>query len=138
MVSLKTPATGAASPNPAPNDAINALGRHFPPEVCAAYARFEAERNPADADLIVIAIVLDHMPDQKLRPGEAPSDTLSLVADLGFDSVAITEMVFFLEDLFGMRIENEEILRVQTVGDLRSFVRQKLSTQPPANSPSRA
>ena len=114
------------------NDAILALGRHFPAEVQQAYTRFLQTRVPADADIVVMAIMLDHRPDKKLRPTELPADTLGLVADLGFDSVAITEMVFFLEDLFLVRISNEEILRVRTVGDLRAFVRQKLNAQPPA------
>ena len=117
---------------------MNALGRHFAPEVCEAYARFAAKHDPADADIVVLAIMLDHMPDKKLHPVGTPADTLALIADLGFDSVAITEMVFFLEDLFRMRIENDEILRVRTVGDLRTFVRQKLAGQPPASLPARA
>ncbi|MDB6094455.1 MAG: hypothetical protein JWM32_2017 [Verrucomicrobia bacterium] len=119
--------TSPAIPVAAPNHAARTLGQHFPTEVCAAYERFLTTKVPADADLVVLAIMLDHLPDKKLRPAGTPADALGLVNDLGFDSVAITEMVFFLEDLFQVRITNEEILRVKTVGDLRSFVRQKLT-----------
>lgn len=137
MVSIKSPAS-AAPANPTTTNALNTLGRHFPADVCEAYARFESSRDAADADIVVLAIVLDHMPDKKLRATVSLSDPFSLVADLGFDSVAITEMVFFLEDLFQLRISNEEILRVRTVGDLRSFVRQKIDGAAPTNPPSRA
>lgn len=111
------------------NDAVRVLGRHFPENVQLAYTRFLETKVPADADVVVLAIMLDHVPDRKRRPETPPPDTAGLIADLGFDSVAITEMVFFLEDLFQVRISNEEILKVRTVGDLRAFVRQKLATQ---------
>ncbi|MEO5958876.1 MAG: acyl carrier protein [Opitutaceae bacterium] len=123
------------SPGSSPSTAAAALLRHFPEEVRNAYTRLRTEGDVAAADTLVIAIVLDHMPDKKRRPAETPADTVALVTDLGFDSVAITEMVFFIEDLLQVNIANEEILRVRTVGDLRAFVRTKLAAPTPAAAP---
>ena len=115
---------------PALDSAADALGRHFSAEAREAYARFAQTRQPADLDVVILAIVQDHIPSASQRSGPPPADHAALIADLGFDSVAITEMVFFVEDLFHVRISNEEILRVRTVADLRAFVREKLAATP--------
>lgn len=117
----KTPASSGAP------DAATTLVKHFPLEVREAFARFRGGRSSADADIVVLAVVLDHQPNKKLRGSTPPTDDKNLVEDLSFDSIAITEMVFFLEDLFQVRIGNDEILRVRSVGDLRAFIREKLA-----------
>ena len=104
-------------------DAVETLLRHFPEEVKCAYVRLRECGDPAAADTLVLAIVEDHMPH---RDAEIV-DSASLIADLGFDSVAIAEMVFFIEDLLQVNVTNAEILRVRTVSELRSFVRMKLA-----------
>jgi acyl carrier protein len=111
-----------------PDNAASLL-KHFPEEVRAAYARFTATADPLAADVVVLAAVADHMPVAGRELVVGQSDALSLMADLGFDSVAITELVFFLEDLFRVNISNDEIVRVRTIGDLRAFVRQKVSAR---------
>lgn len=121
-------------PSPPAGDAADALVRHFSAEVRDAYLRFRADRRAEDADVVVLAIVQDHIPQAQRQPGVGPADHQQLMADLGFDSVTITEMVFFIEDLFQVRIANEEIMRVRTVGDLRAFIRQKLVAAPPVNA----
>jgi acyl carrier protein len=115
--------SSSSTPN---NNAAATLERHFPPEIRDAYREFTQTKNADCADVVVLGVVMDHLPGKKLPSGTTSSDNLSLIGDLGFDSVAITEMVFFLEDLFFVRITNEEILSVRTLGDLRSFVRRKV------------
>jgi acyl carrier protein len=117
------------------SDSADALLRHFPREVREAYVQVRDHGDAGAADTLVMAILLDHIPDEKMRPADGPSESMRLVADLGFDSVAIAEMVFFIEDLLHVSIRNEEILRVHTVGDLRAFVRTKLAGRPGGVSP---
>jgi acyl carrier protein len=105
--------------------AADTLLRHFPEEVRAAYLRLRETGDAGAADTLVLAIVADFMPRQEAEL----IDDATLAGDLAFDSVAIAEMVFFLEDLLQVNVTNAEIMRVRTVRDLRAFVRTKLAAQ---------
>ena len=100
----------------------------FPEPIRADYARYQASGDHEALDSVVLAVVRDHVPKKTpLSDGQALAESARLIEDLGFDSLAITETVFFLEDLFKVRITNSEIMSVHTVGELRAFVRRKLS-----------
>jgi len=99
----------------------------FPASIRAAHDRFLATGDVGALDMVVIAVVLDHQPAQAKKSDEvAAPDTARLMADLGFDSLALAEIVFFLEDLYRVTITNDEIMKIGTVGELRAFVRAKV------------
>lgn len=104
--------------------------RHLPEAAQAAFARFSAGGEPAALDPVLLAILEDFIPKAPARPLAELPGTARLIEDLGFDSLAITEVVFFTEDLFGIAITNEEIVRVRTLDDLRGFIHLKVTGQP--------
>lgn len=101
----------------------------FPAEVRAAYRQFRATGDAAAVERVVLSAVSEHGPRRNTlaaEPSAAPN-TLRLVEDLGYDSLAIAELVFFLEDLFEVSIRTHEISAIATVGELRAFVAQKIA-----------
>jgi acyl carrier protein len=104
--------------------------KHLPPEARAAFQQFQASGDPAAVDPLVLAILDDFIPKSPGTPLAQLPGTTRLIDDLGFDSLAITEVVFFTEDLFGINISNEEIIQVRTLDDLRGFIRAKLAARP--------
>ena len=108
---------------PQPNSDSVAQLQRFPQEVRDAYQRFCSTGDIAALHIVVLAVVRDYMP----RPAESElTDEMRLIDDLGYDSLAVAETVFFLEDLLQVRIENQELLQVRTVGELRGFVTRKV------------
>ena len=100
--------------------------RRLPDEARAAFLRFQAGGDPIDLDQVVFAILKDFAPrGSTIRLDQLPGDK-KMIDDLGFDSLAITEVVFYVEDLFQISITNEEISKVRSLGDLRSFIRRKI------------
>jgi acyl carrier protein len=109
---------------PAPEELL----KHLPAKIRERFAHFLATGDPAAADAVVLAIVRDHVPARK--QGSTPPlfiDSMSLMGDLGIDSVSIADAVFTLEEVFNVSISTKEIMRLSTIGDLRAFIRRKLS-----------
>ena len=121
---MKTPAPSL----PAPTGREQSLS-HLPASARAAYEQFQAGGDPAAIDPVVLAILADFSPRRSAVPlADLPGNT-RLIDDLGFDSLAITEVVFTAEDLFRISITNEEIVQVRTLDDLRGFIHVKVADQ---------
>ena len=94
----------------------------------AGFQRFKEGGDPADLDGVVMAMLRDHAPRRNSPASGEIHGSLRIYQDLGLDSLAVTEMVFFVEDLFEIRITNQEIAEVRTVDDLRQFIRRKVAS----------
>ncbi len=101
----------------------------FPASVRDAHARWLADRDPAALDTVVLGVVIYHSPrrDELSVAPETLPDSAHLLADLGYDSLALAEVVFFFEDLYRVTISNEDLKRLLTVADLRAYVRAKVA-----------
>jgi acyl carrier protein len=114
-----------------PRTAINPALAKFPSAVLDAYERYRSTGDTGAVHEVVLAAVVDYAPPGSL-PAQTISDATRLIEDLGYDSVAVAELVFFLEDVFDVTISNEDILVVRTMGDLRTCVGRRLAAKPPA------
>jgi acyl carrier protein len=114
-----------------PTVPVNAPLARFPAGVRDAFARFLATGDTPALDPVLFAVVRDFLP-KKNPAGDGPlPDGARLIEDLGFDSLAIVEIVFFMEDLFQIKISNAEIEQVRTIGELRAFVVKKYAAAKP-------
>jgi acyl carrier protein len=105
----------------------------FPDHVREAHARWLATRDPEALAIVVIAIVAYHRPDrQRLEKPDDLSPDARLIEDLGFDSLALAEIIFFVEDLYQVSISNDDLRSIATVADLRAFVLGKVVAIRPA------
>ena len=105
-----------------PTTSTRAPLARFPEDVRDAFARFLAVGDVAALDTVLFAVVRDFLPRKNPSAAGPLPDNARLIEDLGFDSLAIAEIVFFMEDLFLIKISNAEIQQVRTVGQLRAFV----------------
>jgi acyl carrier protein len=107
------------------NAPIPALAR-FPAEVLEAYQRYRTHGDADAVEAVVIAAVVDFRPSGSGSAGSV-TDGTRLIEDLAYDSVAVAELVFFLEDLFDVTLSNDDILGVRTIAELRGCVNRKLA-----------
>jgi acyl carrier protein len=105
--------------------------KHLHAGARAALQRFQTQGDPADLDVVIVAILADFAPRRAAVPPASLPGSTHLMDDLGFDSLAVTEMVFFTEDLFDISISNQEIIQVRTLDDLRGFILGKLAARAP-------
>ncbi len=107
-------------------ETIPSILQGYPETVTSAYQAYEIDRSASNLERFILGAI-----DFLLERGDSahplsvlPAET-RLREDLNADSLVLAEFVFLLEDLFGIVLDNEEIEKVRTLGDLQSLVKRK-------------
>lgn len=73
-------------------------------------------------------VTLTELPD--ITPG-------TRISEFGLDSVALMELIGILEETFSIRIADEEVASLNSVGDLLALIRSRVPAELPQPSPTR-
>ena len=106
----------------------------FPPAVIESYLAYADKRDPARLDEVVLGVLQFYL----AKPPPAPLSTLPgstrLIADLGCDSLTMIDVMFLAENLLGIKLADDELVKFETLDELRAHFRQRMTgiSQPAA------
>lgn len=104
--------------NPPPGGKIDLL----PDEARENYARYIRLGEENALMELIGAIFAFHEVEGFSEAFAAKGEQLVIMKDLEVDSLTLTEVVFFAEDLLDIKISNEEIQQIRTLADLKHFI----------------
>ena len=92
-----------------------------------AALNYRTTKDSAFVPVIVLGIVerfLDPEAVGKLRSGD---DSIQFMEDLGMDSLTMIEAIMMVEESLGVSVNNDELMNLRSIGDLKSFIEEKLT-----------
>lgn len=115
------------------NDLKELLRRCSTPTVDAA-VHFRETGDSKVVPTIVYGLIERYQPSTSAVKLSAANDETRLVEDLGLDSLSLLELVLAVEEVLKLKIENDELREIRTLGQLNTFLQTKLTT-PAAPAP---
>lgn len=92
------------------------------PETYKAARRFRKTRDMKVVPTVVHGVI-ERFVEQDLRAKlNENEDSLRLVEDLAIDSLSLFEIVMVTEDVLEITIENDDVCRLRTLGDIKRFI----------------
>ncbi len=107
---------------------VEQLLRGFPDNAISGALKLREGFETEDLDNCLIGILGFYLPMGTKLSESGVSSESRLRDDLGLDSLALSEAMFKVEELFDIRVENTEIVEIETVADARRLLMEKLET----------
>ncbi len=105
--------------------------RRCSPETIEAAIRFRQNGDLDAIPLVVFGILDRYQPaTAPIKLSEADENT-RLIEDIGLDSLTLLEIVLSIEEVLKLRIENEELREIRTLGQLNKFLHAKITGAKP-------
>ena len=74
----------------------------------------------------IVDRIFDIVSEKMDKPKDSISEEMSIVNDLGADSLDQVELMMDIEDKFDLHIPEEEAEKIQTIGDAVNYVESHL------------
>ncbi len=92
------------------------------PETLESVLHYRKTGDPDGVSQVVIGII-ERFLDPEVRPRlRAGGDGLRIFDDLGIDSLTMVEVVMLVEDVLQIKINNDELRDLRTIGDVKTYI----------------
>lgn len=119
------------SPNPPllhrSEEEVNHFLRGFPEPAIASAQELRSSCNDSVLEDCLLGLLTFYVPKGTELPETGNLSDARLREDLGLDSLALSEAMFKVEDLFDIYIDNAEVANVSTLADARQLLMGKLA-----------
>ena len=119
-MSTNTPITEAE------REAIEDALRHCPQGTYEALSEFRCTGKVESFDKFLSGVLERFIEPEMVDSLKGDRSKLNFVEDLGVDSMTMMEIVMVMEECLGIKMENEELMEIETYGDLDRYVSSKL------------
>jgi 3-hydroxyacyl-[acyl-carrier-protein] dehydratase len=101
--------------------------RRCSPETIEAAIRFREKGEVEAIPTIVFGILDRYQPATAAVKLSEANENTRLIEDIGLDSLTLLEIVLSIEEVLKLRIENEELREIRTLGQLNKFLHDKIT-----------
>ena len=87
-------------------------------------------RNEGDLDALstfLVGCIKRHTDQEYQACLDSGDESISFIDDLGVDSMAMMEVVMMVEECLGIRLENKDLMQIQTIGDLNGYIKKQVA-----------
>jgi acyl carrier protein len=113
--------------------------RRCSPETIKAAIRYRESGDLDAIPTIVFGILDRYQPATAAVKLSEANESTRLIEDIGLDSLTLLEIVLSIEEVLKLRIENEELREIRTLGQLNKFLHAKITgatiEKPPRHYP---
>lgn len=107
------------------------------PESVEAALAFRKSGDPALLSSVVIGILARFLEPEQRPKLAGECNSLRLMDDLGVDSLTMVEVVMLVEEILVIKIDNEDLRDLRSIGDVKIYVDAKARGLPPPEKPVR-
>ena len=98
----------------------------YPEPILEQYEKYQESRDQQYLHGFVIGLLRFLQDADDTTVSAELSDSTQLREDLGVDSITIAEVIFQLEEVFEIEIDNQDLMNIHTVGELKRYLISKV------------
>ncbi len=101
--------------------------RRCSPATIAAAIRYREKGDLNAITQVAFGIIERYQPATAAVKLSAATENMRLKEDIGLDSLTLLEIIMSMEEVLKLRIENEELREIRTLGQLNTFLNSKIT-----------